>query len=249
MPSTLGSVNNRAPDVGDVTALAGTLPAVSEERASQRRRSDPSESRAERKEKTRQKLLDVTLKLISSRSLASISLREVARDAGIVPTAFYRHFESMDALGIELVDESMRPLRQLIRDARRGRSAQGDIIADTVGILAEQVRAHRAEFQFLTRERYGGVSAVRRAIDTELRLFTSELTVDLARLTAGYDWTTDDLEMTADLMVAAMLATVMALLEVDRRREETEEVIIDRARRQLRLIALGMGQWRSGGAH
>lgn len=231
--------------MGDVTPRIGTLAAVSDERASQRRRGEPSESRAERKEKTRQKLLDVTLKLISSRSLASISLREVARDAGIVPTAFYRHFESMDALGIELVDESMRPLRQLIRDARRGRDAKGDIITDTVAILAEQVRAHRAEFQFLTRERYGGVAAVRRAIDTELRLFTSELTVDLARLTAGFDWSTDDLEMTADLMVAAMLATVMALLEVDRRREETEEIIIDRARRQLRLIVLGMGQWRS----
>jgi AcrR family transcriptional regulator len=249
VPSSYRTVNNRDADVGDVTALIGTLPAVSDDRASQRRR-EPHESRAERKERTRQKLLDVTLKLIASRSLATISLREVARDAGIVPTAFYRHFESMDALGIELVDESMRPLRQLIRDARRGRDASGDIIADTVTILGEQVRGHRAEFQFLTRERYGGVAAVRRAIDTELRLFTSELTVDLARLTAGYDWSTDDLEMTADLMVSAMLATVMSLLEVDRRREETEEAILDCARRQLRLIALGMSQWRSsaGGA-
>lgn len=245
MPSRFSTVNNPADDVGDVTPLLGTLAAVSDERASQRRRGEPNESRAERKEKTRQKLLDVTLKLIGSRSLASISLREVARDAGIVPTAFYRHFESMDALGVELVDESIRPLRQLIRDARRGRDTSSDIIADTVTILAEQVRTHRPEFQFLTRERYGGVAAVRRAIETELRLFTSELTVDLARLTAGYDWTTDDLEMTADLMVAAMLATVTGLLEIDRRREETEAAIIDRAQRQLRLIALGMGQWRS----
>ena len=54
---------------------------------------------------TRQRLLDVTLELIADRSLASISLREVAREAGIVPTAFYRHYESMDALGVELVDE------------------------------------------------------------------------------------------------------------------------------------------------
>jgi AcrR family transcriptional regulator len=208
------------------------------------RRSAEGRSRAERKERTRQTLLDVTLRLIGQRSLASISLREVAREAGIVPTAFYRHFESMDALGVELVDESMRPLRQMIRDARRGRTAHGDIIKETVAILADHVRSHRAQFQFLTRERYGGVAAVRRAIDTELRLFTSELTVDLARLTAGFDWSADDLEMTADLMVATMLATVMALLEVDRRRGEDEQAILDRAERQLRLIALGMGQWR-----
>jgi AcrR family transcriptional regulator len=202
-------------------------------------------SRAERKERTRQNLLDVTLRLIASRSLASISLREVARDAGIVPTAFYRHFESMDTLGVELVDESMRPLRQMIRDARRGRAASSDIIKTTVAVLAKQVRAHPAQFRFLIRERYGGVTAVRRAIDTELRLFTSELTVDLARLTAGADWTSEDLEMAADLMVSAMLASVVSLLEVDQRHTDDERTILDRAERQLRLIALGMGAWRS----
>src|SRR6476620_10395225 len=77
-------------------------------------------SRAERKEATRQRLLDVTLQWIANRSLDSISLREVARAAGIVPTAFYRHFDSMDQLGVELVDDCMRSLRQMIRDARRG---------------------------------------------------------------------------------------------------------------------------------
>jgi AcrR family transcriptional regulator len=204
-----------------------------------------SRTRAERKERTRQALLDVTLRLIAQRSLSGISLREVARAAGIVPTAFYRHFESMDALGIELVDEAMRPLRQMIRDARRGQAASSDIIRSTVAILGAQVREHPDQFRFLSRERYGGVSAVRRAIDTELRLFTSELAIDLARLTAGFDWTAEDLEMAANLMVSAMLVTVMDLLEVDPRRPDEETAILDRAERQLRLIALGMGQWRS----
>jgi AcrR family transcriptional regulator len=211
---------------------------------SARRPAHERQSRAERKERTRQALLDVTLGLIAQRSLASISLREVAREAGIVPTAFYRHFESMDALGVELVDESMRPLRQMIRDARRGQAAHGDIIKGSVAILGAHVRSHRAQFQFLTRERYGGVAAVRRAIDTELRLFTSELTVDLARLTAGFDWTAEDLEMAADLMVSTMLTTVMALLEAGGRRGDDEAGILDRAEHQLRLIALGMGAWR-----
>jgi AcrR family transcriptional regulator len=204
-----------------------------------------STSRADRKERTRQRLLDVTFRLIADRSLASISLREVARDAGIVPTAFYRHYPSMDALGVDLVDESMRPLRQMIRDARRGRVAHGDIIVETVGVLAKQVRENPDQFRFLSRERYGGVASVRRAIATELRLFTSDLTVDLARLTAGYDWSADDLEMAAGLMVTAMLNIVMDLLEADDRHPEDVTVLLDRAERQLRLIALGMGAWRS----
>lgn len=202
-------------------------------------------SRAERKEHTRQRLLDVTLKMISSRSLASISLREVARAAGIVPTAFYRHFDSIDALGVELVDECMRPLRQMIRDARRGVAAHGDIIRATVDTLGKQVHAHPDQFRFLVRERYGGIGGVRRAIDTELRLFTSELTVDLARLTAGSDWTSEDLEMAAGLMISAMLSTVMDLLEADERHPEDATALLDKAERQLRMIALGMGAWRS----
>jgi AcrR family transcriptional regulator len=214
----------------------------------QQQRDDAPEAggtRAERKERTRQRLLDVTFKLIEDRSLASISLREVARAAGIVPTAFYRHYASMDALGVDLVEEAMRPLRQMVRDARRGRPAHGDIIADTVAVLARQVREHPDQFRFLTRERYGGVAAVRHAIATELRLFTSDLTVDLARLTTGYDWSTEDLEMAASLMVAAMLNTVMELLEADHRHPEDVAALLDRAERQLRLIALGMGEWRS----
>lgn len=202
-------------------------------------------SRAERKEATRRKLLDVTLRLVSERSLAGVSLREVAREAGIVPTAFYRHYASVDELGIDLVDESMRPLRQMIRDARKGRVTHGDIIADTVRILAKQVAENPDQFRFLTRERYGGIPAVRRAIATEMRLFTSDLTIDLARLTTGFDWSTDDLEMAADLMVAAMLGTVMNLLEADVRHPEDVASTLDHAERQLRLIVLGMSHWRS----
>src|SRR5919204_4911217 len=139
----------------------------------------------------------------------------------------------------------MRPLRQMIREVRRGRTTHGDIIKDTVAVLAKQVREHPDQFRFLTRERYGGVGAVRRAIGTELRLFTSELSVDLARLTGGYDWTADDLDMAASLMVSAMLATVMELLESDARHPEDTTALLDKAERQLRLIALGIGAWRS----
>lgn len=205
--------------------------------------SDPG-SRAERKERTRQRLLDVTLALIADRSLASISLREVARDAGIVPTAFYRHFESMDALGVELVYQTLGAIRRRVRDARKGRDSNQDIIRDSVATLARSVHESPEQFRFLSRERYGGVAAVRRAIDTELRLLTSDLAVDLARLTAGRPWSTDDLEMGAHLMISTMLASVVELLETGGRRE-TEREILDRAERQLRLIALGMAAWRS----
>ena len=42
--------------------------------------------------------------LSAERSFSNLSLREVAREAGIAPTSFYRHFRDMEELGLTLVD-------------------------------------------------------------------------------------------------------------------------------------------------
>ena len=51
-----------------------------------------TESRVKRKEKTRRAILDAALALSADSTLVALSLRQVAKEVGIVPTAFYRHF-------------------------------------------------------------------------------------------------------------------------------------------------------------
>ncbi len=198
--------------------------------------------RQERKQKTRQALLDAALRLAGQGSLASLSLRELTREVGIVPTAFYRHFASMDELGVALVEESVRTLRRMLRDARREPVA--DAIRGSVATLVEQVRAHESHFRFVVRERHGGVPEVRLAIAGELRLFGSELATDLGRFPGLAQWDGDDLRMAADLMVGAMLSIVTAILDVGPHHPDDLPEVVSVAERQLRLIALGMGQWR-----
>ena len=87
--------------------------------------------RAQQKEKTLRSLVEAAFSQLSAeRSFASLSLREVAREAGIAPTSFYRHFRDVDELGLTMVDESGLMLRQLMRQARqriaKGGSATGD---------------------------------------------------------------------------------------------------------------------------
>lgn len=78
-------------------------------------------TQAERRQQTRQALLDAALEQMEAgESFDSLSLRSVARAAGIVPAAFYRHFDSMDELGLALVEESFRTLRGMLREAREG---------------------------------------------------------------------------------------------------------------------------------
>lgn len=202
-------------------------------------------SRAERKQRTRQTLLESTLDLLKDRSFASLSLREVAKEAGIVPTAFYRHFASLDELGIALVEQSMRTLRLMIRDGRRNPETYNDAIRASVQILYTHVRAHEEHFRFLTRERYGGAGPVQTAIATELRLFASELAVDLGRFPQLSDWTAEDLRMMADLIVTAVLGIVMQLVDVRTPDPEADAEITRIARKQLRLVVLGVAGWRS----
>lgn len=202
-------------------------------------------SRQERKQRTRQALLDAALGLLADRGFAGLSLREVARQAGIVPTAFYRHFASMEELGVVLVEESMRTLRRMIRQARTDPATYSDAINASVRTLHQHVRAHENHFRFLVRERYGGPDPVRRAIRAELRLFASELAVDLARFEYLRDWSTEDLHMMADLIVTAMMSTAIDLIETTPRDTESDELIVRTAEKRLRLIVLGVAGWSS----
>lgn len=198
-------------------------------------------TRQERKKRTRQAILDAAWRLVEQRSFAGVSLREVAKEAGIVPTAFYRHFASMDELGISLVEESMRSMRAMVRDARK--TMTEDAIRSSVAALYHAVRGNEAPFRFLSRERYGGVGPVRAAIATELRLFVSELAIDLGRVEGMAAWSSEDLRMAADLIVTAMLGVVMNL--VDARSTDEDEELLDTARKQLRLVFIGARSWRS----
>jgi AcrR family transcriptional regulator len=203
-------------------------------------RTPAPQSREQRKRRTHDELLRAALLLLENDSFASLSLREVTRAAGVVPTAFYRHFASMEELGLALVDESFRTLRETLRSARSDPARSASVIRNSVEILADHVRANRLHFRFVARERYGGVSALRQAIRGELRLLASELATDLARFPYLESWTTEDLQMMAGLLVNAMVSTAQAMLDTPG--EEAE--IITTAEKQLRLIALGVPNWR-----
>jgi AcrR family transcriptional regulator len=203
------------------------------------------ETRQERKERTRQAILDAALDLVEEEGLAALSLRQLTRAVGIVPTAFYRHFASIDELGLALVDRSFASLREMIREARRGNPELTGVIRSSVAILVQHVHADRAHFRFIARERFGGVPVVRRAIRHELELFERELATDLARLPGLGTWTAEDLRVLANLIVNAMVATAEDILDAPPERPAVEKEIVRTAEKQLRMIVVGATSWRS----
>lgn len=207
--------------------------------------STAAETRQQRKERTRQAILDAALELVAEEGLAALSLRQLTKAVGIVPTAFYRHFSSVDELGLALVDRSFASLRDMIRETRRGNPELSGVIRSSVAILVQHVHSDRTYYRFIARERFGGVPVVRRAIRHELELFERELATDLARLPHLDTWTAEDLRVMANLIVNAMVATAEDILDAPPERPEVEREIVRTAEKQLRLIVVGAANWRS----
>lgn len=207
------------------------------------RRNRETLSRVERKEATRRAIVSAALALLEEQSFSALSLREVAREAGIAPTAFYRHFDSMEALGLVLIDESFRTLRDMLRGARAGKLDPRHVIDSSVDILITGVNERREHWRFIARERSSGVTVLRYAIRTEIRLITSELAIDLARFPGLTNWSSEDLNILATLIVNAMISIAEAL-------DDTADLAaVDEIRstaiKQLKMIIIGVANWRS----
>jgi AcrR family transcriptional regulator len=201
-----------------------------------------SVSRQTQKEHTRQALLDAALGLLEQQSFQGLSLREVTREAGVVPGALYRHFANLEALGVALVEESFQTLRDMLQTARKATPA-GQSGREGAAMVLAYAQAHRAQFTFLARERFGGVPAIREAIATATDGFAADVTADFGRSPVLQDWSEDDLRLLADLVVTIMSRAVEDRLVAAPDDLVAETLILDRVAGQLALVNAGRAGW------
>jgi len=132
---------------------------------------------------TKEELFQAALNLIGpQKSIASLSLREVAREAGIAPNSFYRHFKDIDELAIELIDRAGIVLRQILNESRLKASKQNSIIRSSVEVFIAQLDADEGNLSLLLREGYTGSKSYIQAVERQLNYFQQELQEDLIRL-------------------------------------------------------------------
>lgn len=206
---------------------------------------DPVLSRQEQKEQTREALLDAALALSQDAGFAQVSLRQVAKAAGVVPTAFYRHFDSMEQVGLALVERSFATLRQLMRDAQSDPDLFTDLISSSIDILVTSVKENREHFAFVARERLGGSAAVRDAIQRELELFVSETALAIRLLPVVSTWTIEDVTALSGLYVRNMVFRAEQVLAIPVGRTDLEADLKRKMRREMLMIVFGVANWRS----
>ncbi|TQV86527.1 HTH-type transcriptional repressor FabR [Aliikangiella coralliicola] len=190
-------------------------------------------SRSQQKERTRRAIIEAALgQLSADKSFASLSLREVAREAQIAPTSFYRHFKDMEELGLTLVDECGLALRQLMRKARKRFEKGGSVIYTSVETFMEFSESNPNIFRLLFHERSGTALTMRQAVAREIQYFIVELTDFMQSI--GYE------REAAYAQAEAMVAIVFnAGAEALDSKPGQRDQIAKRAITQLRYIAAG----------
>ncbi|MDU0353207.1 HTH-type transcriptional repressor FabR [Paraglaciecola aquimarina] len=191
-------------------------------------------SRQEQKLRTRRAIIEAAFSLLDEqRSLSSISLREIARAAGIAPTSFYRHFKDIDELGLTLVDEAGLALRQLMRQARLRIASGGGVISTSVDTFMEFITTNNNEFRLLLREHTGTSTAFRAAVLREIKHFNVELT-DYTIASTGLP------DKIANLQAEAMVKLVFSAgAEALNATPEQRKKIGSRVKLQMRFVANG----------
>ena len=125
------------------------------------------------------------------RSISSLSLREVTREAGIAPNSFYRHFHDMDELAVALIDKAGASVRDLIRRARTLAAAGDSVVVSSVNAFMAQLDSDEKLLHILLREGTVGSDAFKAAVEQVLLNFEEELQADLLRLAKARGKTID----------------------------------------------------------
>ncbi len=135
---------------------------------------------------SREDIIEAALKLVGPhRSVSTLSLREVAREAGIAPNSFYRQFRDMDELAVALIDRAGRSLRRIIGEARHRANSGQSVVRGSVEAFMRQLRSDDKLLHMLLREGTVGSDAYKQAVERELLSFEDELRQDLIRLAQG----------------------------------------------------------------
>lgn len=199
-------------------------------------------SRAEKKARTRSALMNSVLAIIGyGANFASISLREVAKTAGVVPTSFYRHFGDMEELGLAMVDELGLNLRRLMRGSFDAGQNLDQVIDACVPAYYRYVLDNTNLFRFMNQARTGGSAVLQDAIRSEVQSVTGRIAMELGQLLPSLR--APDRELVAGLVVTTLLEDTMALLTIPAEHEALRQELMEGTARRARLIARGAENW------
>ncbi|MFK8053865.1 MAG: HTH-type transcriptional repressor FabR [Woeseiaceae bacterium] len=186
---------------------------------------------------TAQDVMDAAVGLLdSNRSVSTLTLREIARAAGIAPNSFYRHFRDVDELTVAVIDQAGRSLRGVIRESRLFADLKRGLIRSSVETFMKQLDGEDKYLHVLLRELSTGPEPFRRAVDRELTYFEDELRDEFERRQETEKITIHKPELVAKAITRLVFTMGASAADVpeDQRSEIVEDTIV-----MIRMIVVG----------
>lgn len=122
------------------------------------------QKRSEKKLKTRISIIEAAFALLNpNRSYSSLGLREIAREAGIAATSFYRHFKDLEELGVSMVAYAKEDLEK-VREQGRELIDGGGKWEQLLPLYFDSLSNHPKTYRFILGERSGASPQIRDAI-------------------------------------------------------------------------------------
>lgn len=140
--------------------------------------------REEKKHQTHQSFINAALKLCYEKgSFSCVSLRELSQTVNRVPTAFYRHFEDMQQLGLEVVDHASNDIRNIMHYIGKMTLQQPPTTCQQrLHFFFESVISSAATWYFFISGRSNGPLELRRALQREYDFLLQDVISRLAQL-------------------------------------------------------------------
>ncbi|MBK04629.1 MAG: hypothetical protein CL920_19775 [Deltaproteobacteria bacterium] len=146
-------------------------------------------------------LMDAALRLIRSKGLRGFSLREAAREAGVAPSAPYRHYKHRKELLASLAERSQIQLMQEVRVAVQNAPDEPlERFKAVCGAYVSFAAHHPEQFVVIYDSEYMPSSKgdVRKEIEQEIKLLVKEVIGDVNHSQAASN---RDVELTARALV------------------------------------------------
>jgi AcrR family transcriptional regulator len=204
----------------------------------------------EQKKKISNALIIAAIELCAEEGYASLSIRSVARKAGIAPTSFYRHFRDIDELGVAIVDKAKNVLTNCMNQIHTKIQKQSDhislndqlhqsiekIVRPFVETFIECIKHNHQLLCLFFQERTGNSEQMRKAITKGIDSLIDALSQDVKYINKKVEKDMTDIPLIAESMIAiTSYDTVAMLLNPDLDSHQINETII----KKLNLLLLG----------
>ncbi len=211
-------------------------------------------------------LMEAALRLTATtRSLSALSLREVAREAGLNPNTFYRHFKNFDDLGLTIIKEMTKDIRQPLRELRRQAAesvlpANGEahswqqnpkwnlvrsrqVTRVTVKLFFDYVEQNPNAFILGMRELHGASPVLRNALRAMMKEFSEDIAEDIKELKLLPNSEDESLLDIAEVICREMFSISMDYIEQPEQREQ----LYNNAEHMITSLTIGHALLRGSG--